>query len=48
MKLETTGLLEFFEDDHRADEDLWGPRWMIPEEKEEERVKRRVRLFLSD
>jgi hypothetical protein len=40
MKLETTGLPEFLEDDHRAEEDLWGLRWMIPEEKEKERAKR--------
>jgi hypothetical protein len=40
MKPETTGLPEFFKDDHRAEENLWGPRWMISEEKEKEKVKR--------
>jgi hypothetical protein len=35
-----TGLPEFLEDDHKKDDDLWGPHWMIAEKKDKENVKR--------
>jgi hypothetical protein len=35
-----TGLPESLEEDHKEDDDLWGPHWMIAEKKDKENVKR--------